>query len=735
MRLSFTIGLFSLFLSGTIISAEASREKDPNLISNGGFEQIENIGREDVTVSDWTVKGRKKGVVRQDSAMDLYGSKSLKIQLLELPDKGDWEIYQDISGASFKKNTDYRFSGWINSYKGSAAFKITLFKDGKAVKAFTLEVWNGKGEYKEKMGRWTKYSKIFNSGDSDLIRIACVLKNEERFLKDTVWFDGLEMLPKNYVKTDSLVGGPFPKEIYVDPKASDGGDGTKLKPFNKIQAALDAAGAGTTVKLNPGIYTEHIFFKRGGSANAPLSLSGGPDVVIQGAKPEKLKWEKVPEWGEGVYKTKSPIGFVRGVYYSPKRKPQEAFKLPLIRYERAGDDARKRDDAYHYRNVFSVGIMTKEKKPGQGFEVLRAVAMYNPDDKCIYVRFGNNQDPNKLLFRLLKGRSLVDIESLKNIVIEKLNIRSSVKGVSVRRSENIAVRHCKFETVEYGIVARYSKAVKIMNNDLTLKACHEMNPLRQVINTPDGLRYQHDVWRAFKWIGYYDRCGIIVSESSDCDVFSNYIHEHWDGISVYGRNNPNIRVSHNYLAHICDDGFTIHGDRGQQWCGNIVINSFANLRYWNNPSNKGPVYIYGNYFIDGKQDNLRFMNDTDANIYVYHNTTIGGDGIRYQAQKKTGTPNLYVYNNRFLGDFYGMTSRVRKAKIIPNFKAGYNTYLTDRYDVIAKYGLNKHGYCGVDNIEKGVDLSTFFGKPLPGCPPGYFKGKAPNCGASGLHLD
>ena len=33
-------------------------------------------------------------------------------------------------------------------------------------------------------------------------------------------------------------------------------------------------------------------------------------------------------------------------------------------------------------------------------------------------------------------------------------------------------------------------------------------------------------------------------------------------------------------------------------------------------------------------------------------------------------------------------------------------------------------------IDAGLDLSSYFhGKPLPGCEPGYFRGKAPDAGA------
>jgi len=37
---------------------------------------------------------------------------------------------------------------------------------------------------------------------------------------------------------------------------------------------------------------------------------------------------------------------------------------------------------------------------------------------------------------------------------------------------------------------------------------------------------------------------------------------------------------------------------------------------------------------------------------------------------------------------------------------------------------------GSPAIDAGLDLSKYFhGRPLPGCEPGYFKGKAPDAGA------
>ncbi len=731
-------------LPGVGIAAERAAGPAPdsaaagNLLVNGGFEAVENIGLDTAAIPGWKVNGtRQQGLlIKQDSAEDLFGAQSLKLQMHALPAGGDWEICQDLPAAVLPSNRDYIFTGWINSYKGSGAFKIRLIKQGVVSDEFVLAAWDGQGEYRLGSGRWMEYSKVFNPGNSDMVQIVCSLKKDEKFIGDTVWFDGLALSPaENPLEPRAAPAtGAFPAEIYLQADAPAGGDGSLLQPFSQLQAALDAAGPGTVVQVGPGVYTGSAVFRRGGGGDAPLTLRGVAGAVLQGALPAKLNWQPAPDWGAGVYATTSPIGFIRGIYFSAA-PAETGWKLPLIRYERAGDAARAPDDIWHFRNIFRDGIMTPEKQPGQGFELLRAVAMFNPEDRRIYIRFGDNRDPNILFFRLVQGEALIDADGVSNIVVEGLSLINAVKGVNIKRSQNVTVRNCNFTAVEYGIKVKFSRAVKSLHNILTLHACHEMNPHKQSVNTPPGPRFQMDVWGAYKWVGYYDRCAIGLSESADCEVSGNYIHDYWDGISVGGRQAPGNIISRNCIVNIRDDALTVTGDAGQEWRGNTIMNAFAGLRYWPNPHNRGPVYIYGNRFLQNRQDNVRFMHSTDAEIYIYHNTAVGGDGVRYHAVEAAGTPNVHVYNNLFIGNYFGMTSRVRAAKIIPNFKAGYNVYLDDPHGVIAKYGLNEHGSCGADYIEKGVDLSTYFGRPLPGCPPGYFEGKAPDCGASALKVN
>ena len=52
------------------------------------------------------------------------------------------------------------------------------------------------------------------------------------------------------------------------------------------------------------------------------------------------------------------------------------------------------------------------------------------------------------------------------------------------------------------------------------------------------------------------------------------------------------------------------------------------------------------------------------------------------------------------------------------------------YVKTVSFGPDYHLPPGSPAIDSGNDLSTaFHGKPLPGCPPGYFAGKAPDIGA------
>ena len=75
-------------------------------------------------------------------------------------------------------------------------------------------------------------------------------------------------------------------EFYVDAMAAAGGDGSRKKPFQTIQAAADLAKAGDEILVMPGIYREYVNPKNAGEPGNPVIYrSVKPlEAVISGAE-------------------------------------------------------------------------------------------------------------------------------------------------------------------------------------------------------------------------------------------------------------------------------------------------------------------------------------------------------------------------------------------------------------------------------------------------------------------
>lgn len=125
--------------------------------------------------------------------------------------------------------------------------------------------------------------------------------------------DGVKaQLPPVKVRTlNSKVPTGGGKDLYADPKAAPGGDGSKAKPFASLADALNAGGPGDTVHFLPGVYhfTGNVECKASGSEKAYLYLKAEPGAVLTDADPAisgvgKLKAEafKKDVDGHTVYK-------------------------------------------------------------------------------------------------------------------------------------------------------------------------------------------------------------------------------------------------------------------------------------------------------------------------------------------------------------------------------------------------------------------------------------------------
>ena len=81
-------------------------------------------------------------------------------------------------------------------------------------------------------------------------------------------------------------------KYYVNGSASQGGDGSMEKPFQKIQEAAEIAVAGDEVIVSPGIYREAVSPVNGGREDARIVYRSGVEraAVITGAEPV-TNWE------------------------------------------------------------------------------------------------------------------------------------------------------------------------------------------------------------------------------------------------------------------------------------------------------------------------------------------------------------------------------------------------------------------------------------------------------------
>jgi len=88
---------------------------------------------------------------------------------------------------------------------------------------------------------------------------------------------------------------PSGNALYVNAGAATNGDGSQAKPFNTIQAAIDTAKKGDTIKAAVGVYDENLVIKgktlilQGGYDPATWQATGAPaDTVIDGGARDRV---------------------------------------------------------------------------------------------------------------------------------------------------------------------------------------------------------------------------------------------------------------------------------------------------------------------------------------------------------------------------------------------------------------------------------------------------------------
>ena len=476
------------------------------------------------------------------------------------------------------------------------------------------------------------------------------------------------------------------RTYYISPDAQTGGDGSKEKPFAKIQQGLDNAKPGDTVELAPGIYYERVKFVRSGDYLKPIRLNGPRTAIIDGTVEFTQNWKKAPQYGPKAWCAKVPDIFfpntVRnpgsGLVIDPDGLIIQLFEKRVKDINNSQNDKRT---TWYAPELMSKGIGRT------GFNFIKALAMYRPKTRDVIVAYGDGRDVSKANLKFTPPIPSVTISGVNRCVVSGITIRHAWMGVFIENSLGSTVEDCRIMRSDRGVeLASGSDRCIVRFCDISMDPIFRCNP---------SLKGGWDAaWPGHKRGGYWDRIGINIRQSiGGHQIHDNYIHNHWGGIQDYGDPEQNLllNVHHNRIDEIEDDGLEPNGSgKYCLWHHNYVTRSRCGFRI--KCINQGPIFAFGNVFFNNHEDFRNFVGSNYPKTFflAYHNTSITRAAINNNKVKMPpGSPNYCFFNNIFVCDaIYGGTHAV-------NWRDAGNVYIrrtdTPQWDnSIAN--AKKHGF-------------------------------------------
>ena len=478
--------------------------------------------------------------------------------------------------------------------------------------------------------------------------------------------------------------------IHVSAAASVGGDGSKAKPFAKIQPALDKAMPGDTVELAPGVYYERVKFPRSGKYQKPIRLNGPRSAIIDGSIRFKQEWKKIPEYGPNAWHTKVPAELFpsqvehkgSGLVVSPQGSIIQLYEKRVGNLKIATKDP--------HNTWYAPELMTKGiGKTKMSF--IQALAMYRHKQQDVIVSYGDGRDVSKEKIVFSPPLPSIVIDGVDRCVVSGITIRHSYLGVRVKNSLGTVIEDCR--------IMRSDRGIELSQNcdRCTVRFCDiSMDPL---FGCDPWKKGSWDAWKGHKIGGFWDRIAInIVNSKGGHRIHDNYLHNHWGGVQDAG-DNPDLDVHHNFIADIEDDALEPNGtNRNCRWHHNRIINSRCAFRI--KCIQKGPMYAYANAFFNCKEDfrNYKQHQYPDAIAYIYHNTSNATVGIKNNSVKTPpGLKNFHYLNNIFVCDaIYGGSNAL-------NWTDAGNTYFRRTNSSLWKLSIDKAKSFGFRSSSKFFD--------------------------------
>lgn len=500
-----------------------------------------------------------------------------------------------------------------------------------------------------------------------------------------------------------------------------------------LRDAIARAASGDTVIVEPGVYRERV------KIDKPLTLRGTAGAILDGGAAFEGQWIEAGAELPGVFTAtaeRQPYGLLAGGKF--------VAELRFSRVQEKGD--------WNWQTLLTKG------PPLSGFSQIRALWLYHPKEKRIYARFENGAAPaaGDLIF-VPSREPLLTIDGTKDVTVEGLSFANGYQAIVITKSSACLIRQCRITSFEQSgiVLAAGASDCQITECEITRNSLEEWTPSLQ------HDRSNYEIWQVHKDAGNYDRNGInLIRAGKGNRILNNRIDRVFDGIALgdYAAESLDIplpdenhcratEIAGNVISNTRDSGIELGvGCIEVNVHHNVLRQTHGGLRF--KLPRIGPVFIHHNRFIDNAPFSIWFsMDASPAEGYVYHNTILRGSSealliSRDSMQRKTFVAPKWHFVNNLIINERGFCKPSNEVTL--DFTTAHNVVTGKMrpwpkdaakdtgsvYAVEIEHGEDGRPQPGSPAIDAGLDLTTYWnGKPLPGCEPGYFHGKAPDTGA------
>ncbi len=578
----------------------------------------------------------------------------------------------------------------------------------------------------------------------------------------------------------------FSDTRYIAIDGSNDNPGTENRPWKSVQYAMDRAAPGAIIYLGPGTFHEQVRIQRSGEEKAPITIEGARDSegrrlsrIDGGEYIDPTTWVPAPEIGPNVYRNHTlpyepQIVTVADQFLAHVHRSHDGTAFPFGSAMQV--IAWPEDYRLSERNL----LVTR--RIGEGFrfwDALGGLYVHHPDENqgITYLRLtemAGETDPRKRNdIAISEGGGVITLDNAAHIILRGLEVTQGDVGIRIvgEGARNNLIDDC------YIAHGRARVEITSQASDITIRNSHLTMGF---LGVPPGSRAQgrdmdaaakEFLYRFFKYahgIGAVSDDRAVLADGDAENITIDGCHLDGGLIGVSSSSNRGLTIRNNTIHGFSSVGIVVSaGTLDARIHDNLIHDCNINIRLHrlNSPDGQGHrAHIYRNLMFQWEgQGGRHFFSHgmpgveghPDPEIFIYHNTLVGG-GPCFNLNRRVGpTPKIHFVNNVIntnrhpyiagealqrnedgLGMFvYNWLGGPFRIKNLPAWFGEGNVIDSGNtpwpFDALPNFLLPKlHRARGA-----GIDLSQPFTidgvtyGPLPGMEPGYFYGVRPDMGA------